>query len=372
MRLTANSKQLAASLDSLRSVIERKGTNPILSNVLIEPISKNKIRLVATDLDNSLSLEASVIEVTTGQMCVSLDRLHGLLKALPDCEINITLKDNFWAEGETDRGKYKIAGLDPEKFPAIPKEEAQSFELEASDLLKGLGRVSHFMGREEHNKYELRGVALELNGSMRFVAANGFGLGVCDIEPSQKFLPQEKPLSWVIPAKAVRALEGFLEEGEKVLFWASDNTLYFKQGDDLLTTRRPTQPGTVYQPILDQAPTSKVGVDREELSSALETISCFSSIEQGQTKYKSAVFTFTPNGLVISSATQEGETASEEVAGSIEGEEFQARLDTFLLRPALKAAHEDVSFLIEPNKFLVIQSQGENEKLTQVITTMRL
>ncbi len=58
MKATIERATLLKSLSHVQSVVERRNTIPILSNVLIEARDDNSIRLMATDLD--LQVDESV------------------------------------------------------------------------------------------------------------------------------------------------------------------------------------------------------------------------------------------------------------------------------------------------------------------------
>ena len=82
MRATIERATLLKSLSHVQSVVERRNTIPILSNVLLEATADGTIRLMATDLDLQIneSLEAVSVDVpgaTTPRHLVCIARLPG-------------------------------------------------------------------------------------------------------------------------------------------------------------------------------------------------------------------------------------------------------------------------------------------------------
>ena len=73
MKATIERAKLLRSLSHVQSVVERRNTIPILSNVLIEAASSGHVRIMATDLDLQVveSLEANSVE-TAGAITVSV------------------------------------------------------------------------------------------------------------------------------------------------------------------------------------------------------------------------------------------------------------------------------------------------------------
>ena len=63
MKATIERATLLKSLSHVQSVVERRNTIPILSNVLIEAREDGSIRLMATDLDLQVdeSIQANVV-----------------------------------------------------------------------------------------------------------------------------------------------------------------------------------------------------------------------------------------------------------------------------------------------------------------------
>ncbi len=84
MKATIERATLLKSLSHVQSVVERRNTIPILSNVLIEAREDGSIRLMATDLDLQVdeSIQANV--ATPGATTVSAHTLFDIVRKLPD------------------------------------------------------------------------------------------------------------------------------------------------------------------------------------------------------------------------------------------------------------------------------------------------
>ena len=79
MKATIERANLLRSLGHVQSVVERRNTIPILSNVLIEALSDGSMRLMATDLDLQINetMEAASVEVA-GSTTVSAHTLFDI------------------------------------------------------------------------------------------------------------------------------------------------------------------------------------------------------------------------------------------------------------------------------------------------------
>src|SRR3546814_1949503 len=84
MKATSERATLLRSLGHVQSVVERRNTFPILSNVLIEASEDAGIRLMATDLDLQVNetVEANVTQ--SGATTVSAHTSFDIVRKLPE------------------------------------------------------------------------------------------------------------------------------------------------------------------------------------------------------------------------------------------------------------------------------------------------
>ncbi len=83
MNIQINRETLLKPLTSVTSIVEKRHTLPILSNLLLEA-KQNKIHLTATDLEMQISL--SVDSATGGDLLttISAKKLLDICRSLPD------------------------------------------------------------------------------------------------------------------------------------------------------------------------------------------------------------------------------------------------------------------------------------------------
>ena len=84
MKATIERATLLKSLGHVQSVVERRNTIPILSNVLVEASEGGGLRLMATDLDLQINetVEANVTQ--PGATTVSAHTLFDIARKLPE------------------------------------------------------------------------------------------------------------------------------------------------------------------------------------------------------------------------------------------------------------------------------------------------
>src|SRR6195256_31421 len=83
MKITVERGAFLKALSHVQSVVERRNTIPILSNVLIEA-AKGKLKLTATDLDIEIveALPADVIR--NGATTAPAHMLYDIVRKMPD------------------------------------------------------------------------------------------------------------------------------------------------------------------------------------------------------------------------------------------------------------------------------------------------
>src|SRR5919112_1968664 len=132
MKATIERATLLKCLGHVQSVVERRNTIPILSNVLIEANEDGGIRLMATDLDLQINetVEANVAQA--GATTVSAHTLFDIARKLPEgSQVELAA-----AEGKMQvnagRARFNLSTLPRDDFPVIAEGDLPTqFELPA-------------------------------------------------------------------------------------------------------------------------------------------------------------------------------------------------------------------------------------------------
>ena len=109
MKATIERATLLRCLSHVQSVVERRNTIPILSNVLIEAHEGGAVKVTATDLDLQVveNMEAASVEVS-GAVTVSAHLLFEIARKLPDgSQVSLDTADNRM-EVKAGRSRFKL------------------------------------------------------------------------------------------------------------------------------------------------------------------------------------------------------------------------------------------------------------------------
>ena len=135
MKATIERATLLKSLGHVQSVVERRNTIPILSNVLIEASEGGGIRLMATDLDLQINETVEAKVTQAGATTVSAHTLFDIARKLPEgSQVELAA-----AEGKMQvnagRARFNLATLPRDDFPVIAEGDLPTrFELPAATL----------------------------------------------------------------------------------------------------------------------------------------------------------------------------------------------------------------------------------------------
>lgn len=232
MKATIERASLLKCLSHVQSVVERRNTIPILSNVLIEA-ADGALKLMATDLDLQVveQIRVGTIE-QPGAITVSAHMLFDIARKLPEgAQVSLAAADNRLTI-KAGRSRFSLPTLPRDDFPVIVEGDLPtSFELPAATLAELIDRTRFAISTEE-TRYYLNGIFLHVSGEeLKAAATDGHRL-------ARFTLP--KPASAdgmpdvIVPRKCVAELRKLLDEaGEtNVLIDLSASKVRFTLGGE--------------------------------------------------------------------------------------------------------------------------------------------
>ena len=104
MKFIASSSSLLKQLQHIAGVINSNTVLPILEDFLFE-VEKDKLTVVATDLETVMRVQVDIDAKDTGKVCIPAKILLDSLKNIPDQPLAFNIDKNFGVEITTDNGK---------------------------------------------------------------------------------------------------------------------------------------------------------------------------------------------------------------------------------------------------------------------------
>ena len=379
MGLSIERASLLSGLGLVQGIVERRTTVPILGHVLIEP-NGTALTLSATDLEVGIRTQVAC----TGKeksLTLNARKLFEIVRETEGGEVALTSLDNDWVELKCGRARFKMMGLDPRSFPAMPsqstsKESAPKKQLKAeltiaSAVLAGMIDKTIFAVSPDEARYNLSGVFVEANaqGSARMVATDGHRLAM--IERDVPGFRMETGA--IIPRKGLSELRKILDESgdAEVRLSLEGQLAYLKRGTTEVSMRLVEGEFPDYRGVIPKQSKHKIAVKRDLLFAAIKRAAIFSS-----ERYHGVKFALSPGTLTVSSTSPETGEASETLDIDYKGEEFAIGFNALYVQQVLGVVPQGGDSVVElgltddvsPG---VIRTESD-QQYTYVVMPMRL
>ncbi|MGN6358357.1 MAG: DNA polymerase III subunit beta [Novosphingobium sp.] len=211
MKATIERATLLRCLSHVQSVVERRNTIPILSNVLIEASGDGTVKVMATDLDlQVIETMAAVAVDGPGAITVSAHLLFDIARKLPDgSQVSLETADNRMTV-KAGRSRFSLPTLPRDDFPVIVEGDLPtSFELPAQTLAQLIDRTRFAISTEE-TRYYLNGIFIHVSDEeLKAAATDGHRLARFTIAKPEG---AEGMPDVIVPRKCVAELRKLLEE----------------------------------------------------------------------------------------------------------------------------------------------------------------
>jgi DNA polymerase-3 subunit beta len=293
LEITVSRAELLRELTAAQSVVERKTTIPILSNFLFEATAgegdaPGRLTITATDLDQSLRTSCAAKVKKSGACTIPARKLYDYIKLLPEGDISIKLMDNHWVQIRAGRSNTKMVGMARANFPQVPEFPASGAYKIAVASLKNMVSKTIFAISNEESRYTLNGALLVLKAeSMAMVATDGHRLAHIEKtgELHEGISGEKKTL---IPRKALAEIASLLSstDAETLDFADDDQTLFFRVGGRVLTSRKLTGQFPNYEAVLPRDNNKFVIVRSEDLMAAIQRVAQFADERSGAIKIR--------------------------------------------------------------------------------------
>ena len=370
MKLTIERNVLLRSLAHAQSVVERRNTIPILSNVLLTA-DEGKLRLTATDLDIAIVEEAAAEVQEAGGTTVPAHTLYDIVRKLPDgAQVRLAA-----AEGRLSltagRSRFALSCLPREDFPAMADGELPNrFQLPANEL-KRLIEKTRFAISTEETRYYLNGIylhAAELNGTdvIRAVATDGHRLARVDMP-----LPEGAAgmAGVIVPRKAVLEVDKLLDDSDDTVELAvSETRIRFTFGSTVITSKLIDGTFPDYERVIPAGNDKSLEVDGRSFAGAVDRVSTISS-----EKSRAVKLALDGDRLVLSANSPENGSATEEMTVSFSGGDLEIGFNSkYLLDITSQIDGEQAEFLLADAASPTIIRDSADPSALYVLMPMRV
>jgi DNA polymerase-3 subunit beta len=308
MKATIERAVLLKSLGHVQSVVERRNTIPILSNVLIEAREDGSIRLMATDLDLQVDESVPANVTQPGAITVSAHTLFDIVRKLPEgSQVELTA-----AEGKMQviagRSRFNLSTLPRDDFPVIAEGDLPTrFELPAATLRQIIEKTRFAISTEE-TRYYLMGIFLHLiDDQLRAAATDGHRLARVTVPRPDG---AEGMPDVIVPRKAIAELYRLVEELEgTVEISLSPTKIRFGLGSAILTSKLIDGTFPDYNRVIPTANDKLLKLDPKSFSAGVDRVSTIAS-----EKTRAVKISLDRDKVTLSVTSPENGLATEELA----------------------------------------------------------
>jgi len=313
MKLTIERAALLKALGHVQSVVERRTTIPILSNVLLRAEVAGRLSLSATDMDLEIVERVPARVEREGRTTVPAHTLYDIVRKLREgaqVELETSGERNEMVL-RSGRSTFTLACLPPEDYPVMSAGELpHQFTLSAVELRMLIDRTRFAISTEE-TRYYLNGIYLHATKSnevpvVRAVATDGHRLARVEMTAPEGAAGMP---GIIVPRKTVPELRKLVDEGEdEVQVALGETKIRCAIGEAALTSKLIDGTFPDYDRVIPVNNDKILDVECKEFADAVDRVSTISTERSRAVK-----LALDRGNLVVSATSPENGTAVEEL-----------------------------------------------------------
>jgi len=322
MKATIERAALLKGLSHVQSVVERRNTIPILSNVLIEATAEGALRLMATDLDLQINDSVAAAVDQPGATTVSAHTLFDIARKLPEgSQVALTAADGRMTI-VAGRARFSLGTLPRDDFPVIAEGELPcQFEMPAETLKQIIDKTRFAISTEE-TRYYLNGIFLHVADGdsaqpvLKAAATDGHRL-------ARVTLPRpagaETMPDVIVPRKCIAELRKLLDEIDgSVGVSLSATKIRFDLGQAILTSKLIDGTFPDYSRVIPTGNDKILKLDPKSFMQGVDRVSTIAT-----EKTRAVKMALDRDKITLSVTSPENGTAAEEVPGDYAASPFE-------------------------------------------------
>lgn len=368
MQIVVERANLLKSLSHVQSVVEKRGTIAVLSNIKIDA-KGNELSLTATDMDIAVVEKVSATVSKSGSTTVPAHTFYDIVRKLPDgTQIELTSSDdNSKISIRAGQSRFSLACLPVDDFPVMAEGEfSHNFTLKSAELLALVIKPSFAISTEE-TRYYLNGIYFHTaDDLLRAVATDGHRLARIEVA-----LPAGASgmNGVIVPRKTIQELRKLLENGEgDVAVSLSDTKIRFVYGDAVLVSKLIDGNFPDYERVIPAANDKLMEVDCKTLKDAVDRVSVISS------EKSRAIKLHLENGkLTLSAGGGDQGSASEEIDVTYSSAAIEIGFNSrYLLEMLAQIEGDTVQFVLNDSNSPALVRDTADVGALYVIMPMRV
>lgn len=366
MNFIISREQLLFPLQQIVSVIEKRQTMPILSNVLLV-VNENGLVLTGTDLEIQLIAQINLDNFEIGEITVPARKFLDIVRLLPnETEIKIELL-NDKMKVTSGRSRFSLSTLPADNYPEFSESELENqFLINAGKMKKALDKTIFCMANQDV-RYYLNGLLLNIsNSKLKLVASDGHRLSIYEDNIGEATGFEARI---ILPRKGVLELTRLLDDEESELntqFSNSNIRIYVKNlifSAKLVDAKYPD-----FSKVFEQTFFNQIQIQKQLLKDALTRVAILAN-----EKFKGITFNVSDGLLKLNSHNPEHDEADEELIIEYKGEPLSIAFNSQYLLDAVSNLDSELAVLtIASNASSCCVEEPEQQPYKFIVMPMRL
>ncbi|MBO4815506.1 MAG: DNA polymerase III subunit beta [Clostridia bacterium] len=341
MKIVCEKEKLLKGINSVVRAVPTRTTMPVLEGILIQTNEK-ELKLTSYDLELGIeyTMECNVFE--EGSTVVNSIMFSEIIRKLPDTDINIELNENNLLVIECEGSRYKLATMNPDEFPELPKIIVENSIQTDQTILKNMIRKTIFAVSIEENRPIFTGCLFEVvNNSLNVVAIDGFRMGWV----SSNLSSSSNNFKAVIPGKTLNEVNKIiLDSFDTIKIGVSKNQAIFEMENCKIVTRLLDGEFLNYASVIPTTWETRIRINKNILQNCFERVSLISASSIEKEKKYPVKISIEIGKIVISCTNQTGD-AKEEVFTETEGKDLEIGVNPKYFLDALKAIEDEEVYI---------------------------
>jgi DNA polymerase-3 subunit beta len=348
MKLTIERAALLKALGRVQSVVERRNTIPILSNVLLSA-SPGQMTFSTTDLDLEIIDSSPARVEETGQVTAPAHTLYEIIRELPE-GADVSLRyagDDPRLEVQAGRSRFNLPVLPAGDFPAMASEGlGDPMAIGADDLIRLVDKTRFAMSTEE-TRYYLNGLYLHLvveDGvqKLRAAATDGLRLAVAEMPASEAFSGAP---GVIIPRKTINEARRLMDEaGETITLAISPQKIRFGFAHASITSKVIEGAFPAYERLIPREHGRVMRLDNALFTAAVRRVAIIST-----DRIRAVRLSVETGRMILTVRNMDASQAVEELEVGYEGEPFEVNFNARFLLDATAQIGEIIELRLTEN-----------------------
>ena len=366
MQIKINREVLLNPLTRVTSIVERRHTLPILSNLLLEA-KNNNIQLTATDLEMQISL--NIESKFSGELSttISAKKFVDICRSLPEnVDIDMLSSDSRIIV-KAGKSRFNLQTLPATDYPVMTKVVGNGISIKISQLeLKRLLKQVEFAMAQQDIRYYLNGLLLEVNeNNLNLVGTDGHRLSFTSSTLTQTYDKTDV----ILPRKTVVELIKLLDDSpEEVSIEINAGQVNFAFNEIRLISKVIDGKFPDYHRVIPTGHQNTFSVNRVAVLTAMQRASILSN-----EKYRGIRMVLSANNLKLISTNTEQEEAEEELEIDYKKDALDIGFNvTYLIDVLNNTQQENVNFSFADANSSCLITVPDDDNYKYVVMPMRI